>query len=269
MENSVPQTTNIEEISLSQLKSSFNVAEFATGASVDSPGGANKPLAARLGDSKPVVRRAAYAELATLFAAEDTLGVDYEEHAPALKKMLMDNASNCHEPALDVITAFAQKAPPEIVVPAASAAAGALVEKHAAGKYQPKAIEALLSLVGVGKEGAAAVQHALTAGAKHKVPKTCAAAAKALVATMRGFPSGTLDAKALTPLLVPLIEHRDKSVRDEGMALLGEVRIARGDLVFKELKGLSEEKINELKGMGLPEPPQPTERRGARQARDR
>ena len=48
------------------------------------------------------------------------------------------------------------------------------------------------------------------------------------------------------------------------MALLGEVRIARGDLVFKELKGLSEEKINELKGMGLPEPPQPTERRGAR-----
>ena len=46
-----------------------------------------------------MVRRAAYAELATLFAAEDTLGVDYEEHAPALKKMLMDNASNCHEPA--------------------------------------------------------------------------------------------------------------------------------------------------------------------------
>lgn len=218
LSENTPPATNIEEQPLATLKSSFDVPEHA-GESSDPA--AEKPLASRLVDSKPVVRRGAYGELAALFAGGD---VDFDEHASTLKKILLDNASNCHEAALDATIAFAQHAPSEAVTASAPSAARAIVDKHAAGKLQSKAIEALLCLNGAGDEAAAAVQSALATGAGHKVPKTRAAAAKALVAILRGFGGDGTTSKALAPLVVPLLEHRDKGVRDEGHALLGELR---------------------------------------------
>lgn len=148
-----------------------------------------------------------------------------------LKKMLADNASLCHESAILAASAFAQHAPADAVSAAASDMAGPLVEKHAAGKQQAKAIDALVALFKAGATDA--VERALLGGAKHKVPKTCAAAAKTLVAVMRASGGVGLELKAVTGLVVGLIEHRDKSVRDEGMALLGELRAARGDGFMK------------------------------------
>ena len=229
-ENVMP--TNIEEQPLNSLKSSFAVSEFAAeeGPATDGANTAAQPLAARLADPKPVVRKGAYAELAALWGAEACAAEEYETHAPMLRKLLADNASICHEPALDACLAFAKGAPAESVGAEARAAAGAIVEKHAAGKYGPKALDALLALFGSGKDAATATQAALASGAAHKVPKTRAAAAKGLVGVLRGFGGGAVDTKLVTTLVVGLVEHRDKLVRDEGLALLGELRLARGDV---------------------------------------
>ena len=252
-ENVAPTAVNIEEQPLSALKSSFNVSEYAPGESAPASATEAGPLAARLVDGKPVVRREAYVELAgVLAAAAGGDGSCFEEYAPLLKKVLLDNASTCHEPAIDIAAAIATHAPAVVAQGVASAAANALVEKHVAGKLQPKALDALLAFAAAGATDS--VASALVKGSAHKVPKTRAAAAKGLAALLQGAAQPeSLDLKAATTVVVGLIEHRDKAVRDEGLALLGALRLLRGDGFMKgELKGLTDAKLAELKETAKP-----------------
>ena len=100
----VGESTTLEDIPLSSLKSTFDVSEFATDESSPRGAGAQAslPLSVRLTDSKPAVRRAAYSELAALFASttSEELPV-FEEHGAQLKAVLLDNASLCHEAGLE------------------------------------------------------------------------------------------------------------------------------------------------------------------------
>ena len=259
-ENMPPATNSIEDAPLASLKSAFDVPEHEVAAD---GGDANKSLAERLVDSKPVTRKEAYAELAKLFSSGGAeAAAAFDEHASTLKKMLLDNASLCHDSALDAAIAFAKSAPVEQVQAGAAAAAAAVVEKHASGKLQAKALDALLVLVETGAGATHAVQNALLSGAAHKVPKVRAAAAKGLTSVIRAFGASKLELKAVSGVVVGLVEHRDKAVREEGLALLGELRVALGDDVFKMLKGLSggEKGIGERESPRAPRAPRWTRR---------
>ena len=117
-----------------------------------------------------------------------------------------------------------------------------VVEKHApTPKLQPKAFDALFAFAQNGS--AEQVHSALISGSAHKVPKVRAAAAKALAAVVAKLGGKSLDLKAVGGVMLGLIEHRDKAVRDEGLTLLGELRLARGDAaVFNTLKSLPKDK---------------------------
>ena len=140
----VPLTGSLEEQPMAALKSSFNVAEHVADDAADA---SSKPLADRIADSKPVVRRGAYAELATLFASSGGDASSFDEYGPALKKMLLDNASLCHDNALDALGAFVKHAPSHAVSGVATSAVRSIVEKPlAVPKLQAKAIEVVVSL---------------------------------------------------------------------------------------------------------------------------
>ena len=258
MAENVP-CANVEEQPLAALKSTFNVSEHAEApADADS----SQPLGKRLVDNKPNVRKAACAELASLFEEAGEDRTPFEEHAPLVHKLLLDNASLCHENALLAAAAFAKAAPAEVVLAEAKHIATAVVEKHAhSGKavLQAKATEVLASLVEAG--AASATQPALVAGAAHKVPKVRAAAAKVLAQLVRSFRPGVLDLNAISPVLAGICEHREKAVRDEGAALVGELRLIRGDGFLTSIKGLPKDKADALKEAPLPGPAGPDEQR--------
>ena len=206
-------------------KSTFNVSEFAettrTNRKISS-----KPLASLIPSQKSA---RLYAELAELFGRgnADSAGA-FVEYSDTLKKMLSDNASLCHEAALEAAIAFANGAKPELVSSVSSSSINIVVEKHApTPKLQPKAFDALFAFAQNGS--AEQVHSALISGSAHKVPKVRAAAAKALAAVVAKLGGKSLDLKAVGGVMLGLIEHRDKAVRDEGLTLLGELRLARGD----------------------------------------
>lgn len=259
-------TENVEpnafdDVPLTQLKgSAFFVPEEADVKVEDDD--ASLPLVQRLAAMKPVTRKQAYFDLSALLEASGADDPSFAEYGPQLKKLLTDNASLCHEGALSVAFTFASKAPDAAVAAIAASAADAVVEKHLSGKLQAKAVDVILALIEAG--AAVHVQSALVKGAAHKVPKTCAAAVKALTAVLRSF-GPVLDTRALLGLPVMLLEHRDKAVRDEATVFVGELRRLRGDDVLKEIKGLSSEKINALKEIPLVE----LDQLGARHVRGR
>ena len=226
IENNVTTANGFDDVILSSIKSDFNVAEHAQPESDDLSG---KPLSNRLVATAPAVRKAAYLELAAILGGESG-PPDAEaaaEHADHIPRLLADRAPLCHEGALDATVAWLRAAPAEAVGAAAGAVAKALMEKHAPGKYQPKAIAALLSLLRRG--GAEPVQSALEAGVRSKAPKTCAAALKASAEALLECGAAAFDAGPVVKQLPTLLQHRDKSVRDAAAAVVGAVRHWLGD----------------------------------------
>ena len=225
-ENVAPAVINsIEEAPLTSLKSTFDVSEHAPDPATEAANAASaaKPLAVRLTDAKPVARKGAYEELAKLFGGGDAdAAAAFEEHAPALKKVLLDNASLCHEAALSAAIAFAAGAPDGVVEERAASLAGAVVDKLLpTPKLVPKALEALLTFV---RRGAgAAVLGALLSGAASKVPKVCGGAAKGLSAVLKEHGAETPSLKQVIGVIACLINHRDKGVRDEAQTVFIEV----------------------------------------------
>ena len=222
-ENVAPN--QFDDVPLSQMKqSAFEVPEEAD-ASVAPDAEASLPLNDRLKTSKPGIRKQAYCELGSLLEASTGEASLFEEYAPMLvgdKKtpgLLHDKASLCHDGALSVVLAFAHHGPKETVTQRASVIVDAVVDKHLSqARLETKALDVLLALVDAG--AAAQVQDSLVKGAAHKVPKTCAAAAKALGTLLRAR-AGSLDTRALASdkNIKALVEHRDKVVRGEGTAL--------------------------------------------------
>ncbi|EOD15475.1 hypothetical protein EMIHUDRAFT_245824, partial [Emiliania huxleyi CCMP1516] len=225
-----------------------------------------KPLGDRLVATAPAVRKAAYLELAAILGGESG-PPDAEaaaEHADHIPRLLADRAPICHEGALDATIAWLEYVSPEAVVGVAGAVAKALMEKHAPGKYQPKAIAALLSLLRRG--GAEPVQSALEAGVRSKAPKTCAAALKASAEALLECGAAAFDAGPVVKQLPTLLQHRDKSVRDAAAALVGAVRHWLGDgalppfvplavalaRIFSQLKGVPEDRLTALREAPLP-----------------
>eukprot|EP00967_Tisochrysis_lutea_P157938 scaffold321766_cov27-Tisochrysis_lutea.AAC.1 len=209
----------------------------------------DKPLTERMKASVPAVRKAAFAELGTQLAGKaEHLAADVADLVPA---MLHDKAPLCHESALDAAAAWIQSAPASAISAVSSAVAKALVEKHAAGKFQAKAIAALVSLFQAG--GADAVNSALAAGLKAKVPKAIASALKASAEVLALCGGGAFDAQPQIKALADMLQHRDKLVRDEATALVGVIRLHYGDGIFKELKSIGDDRIAALKAIGLPE----------------
>ena len=254
---------SLEDIPLAQVKSTFNVAEHAE-SDVSAAAG---PLAKRLADGNPQVRKAAYSELAELFALADEPSV-FDEYAARIVEILCDKMPATHGSALDAATAFLRGAPAELAQAQAGPMATTIVDKHLA---RPKALEALLYLVEVG--GASHVQIALALGAASKIVKTRAAALKALAQAVRLFGGSAFDLGALALVLAPAkgvdgnVEHRDKEVRDAAAALVGEVRLALGRREqdwCKGIKGVADAKLKELKEAPLPPPLPPSERRRLR-----
>lgn len=248
-ENIAPTANSLDDVVPSQIKQAFNIAEHA-----ESPGNdlRNKPLAVRINASVPAARKSAYIELASLYGGECAPDVSMvAEHAEHIPHMLNDKAPLCQEGALDAALAWMQHAPVEVAASVASAVAKALAEKHTSGKYQAKAIEALVALLRSGNSGA--VQSALAAGVKSKVPKTIAASLKASSEVL-ACGGAAFDAQPHIKALPDLLQHRDKSVRDEAAGMLGVIRLHHGDGVFKELKAVPEDRLVALREAPLPEP---------------
>mmetsp|Transcript_1961 Transcript_1961/g.6632 ORF Transcript_1961/g.6632 Transcript_1961/m.6632 type:complete len:464 (-) Transcript_1961:462-1853(-) len=249
IENDVTTANGFDDVIPSSIKSDFNVAEHAQPESDDLSG---KPLSNRLVATAPAVRKAAYLELAAILGGESG-PPDAEaaaEHADHIPRLLADRAPICHEGALDATIAWLEYVSPEAVVGVAGAVAKALMEKHAPGKYQPKAIAALLSLLRRG--GAEPVQSALEAGVRSKAPKTCAAALKASAEALLECGAAAFDASPHLKQLPALLQHRDKSVRDAAAALVGAVRHWLGDGIFSQLKGVPEDRLTALREAPLP-----------------
>jgi cytoskeleton-associated protein 5 len=248
-ENVAPETNSLDDVVPSQIKQAFNIAEHAASPVNDLR---NKPLAVRINASVPAARKSAYIELASLYEGECAPDASMvAEHAEHIPHMLNDKAPLCHEGALDAALAWMQHAPVEVAASVASAVAKALAEKHTSGKYQAKAIEVLVALLRSGSAGA--VQSALAAGIKSKVPKTIAASLKASSQVLAICGGAAFDAQPHIKALPDLLQHRDKSVREEAAGMLGVIRLHHGDSVFKELKAVPEDRLVALKGAPLPE----------------
>jgi cytoskeleton-associated protein 5 len=230
LDENVAPANSLDEVVPSQLKQAFDVAEHP-----DSPVDdlSNKPLAVRIKAQVPAARKSAYTELASLLggdcAPEASIVAEYADHIP---HMLNDKAPLCHEGALDATLAWVQHAPAELAASVAPTAAKALAEKHTSGKYQAKAVDALVALLRSG--GSAAVQSALIAGVKSKVPKTIAASLKASSQVLAACGGAAFDAQPHLKALPDLLQHRDKSVREEAAGMLGTFRLHYGCARFKK-----------------------------------
>lgn len=86
----------------------------------------------------------------------------------------------------------------------------------------------------------------LIKGFAHKNPKVVSGCINNMTACLHNFGAKVIKVSPLLKAIIPLLDHRDKSVRDEGKALIVESYRWVGDLMKQQLNGLKPVQLSEL-----------------------
>lgn len=90
------------------------------------------------------------------------------------------------------------------------------------------------------------VEVLLTKGLTQKNPKAAAGSLNALTECLRAFGAKVIKVSPLLKATLPLLDHRDKTIREEGKQLIIESFRWVGDIMKQQLSGLKPVQLSEL-----------------------
>ncbi|CAF0721167.1 unnamed protein product [Adineta steineri] len=167
-------------------------------------------------------RMTGYEECVKLFRTQDSdKSPEFSKYLGLIKKFVIDTNENAREKALDAVFAFVEEA--QVAGKTVGEVAPGLISKCLNGraKMKERAFDVLLMYVEIEKQ--ADIEDELVKGLENKQPKIVQACVELLRKGLSEFGSKVLPIKPFIKQVVPLLDDRDKSVRDEAKLLLVEV----------------------------------------------
>ncbi|UJR08232.1 hypothetical protein I4U23_012505 [Adineta vaga] len=163
-----------------------------------------------------------YEECVKLFRTQNSdQSPEFNKYAGLMKKFVIDSNENAREKALDAVFAFVEEA--SIAGKTVNDVASGLITKCLNGrtKMRERAFDIIFMYIEIEKQ--AEIEEELVKGFENKQPKIVQACVELLRKGLAEFGSKVLPIKPFLKQMIPLLDDRDKSVRDESKLLLVEV----------------------------------------------
>ncbi|XP_068082829.1 protein mini spindles [Anabrus simplex] len=176
---------------------------------------------------------------------DDEKSPEFGKFLGLVKKFVVDSNAAAQEKGLEAVLAFVEnyahagKTVGEVM-------SGIVSKCIAAPKAKTKEMAVQITLMYIEIEKYEAVEDELLKGMDHKNPKTVAACVAAMTLALREFGSKVINIKPLLKKISPLLEDRDKTVRDETKALVIEMYRWVGVALKPQLSSLKPVQVTEL-----------------------
>ncbi|GAU87486.1 hypothetical protein RvY_00320-2 [Ramazzottius varieornatus] len=208
----------------------------------------NIPLEQRIEHKNWKCRAHGFEELAKQkFPMADTPDdIDFKKYASSVKNFVQDSNAAAHEKGLEAAYSFVDNASPAISGKVCSDVVAAIIGKcfTARQKQKEKGVDIILLYFEIEKQEATLEE--LVKGLSNKSPKIVSGCLSVMRDALRTFGSKYVTLKLIIKPTLPLLEDRDKSVRDEARALLAEVYRWSGEAIRPALKELKPAQMTEL-----------------------
>lgn len=187
-----------------------------------------------------------YTEVAKLFkAADDEKAPVFSQFVGLVGKFVGDSNAVAQEKGLEAVLLFVQNA--AIAGKTVKDVMSVIVAKSiAAPKAKTKELSLQIALMYIEIEKQEQVIEELVKGLEHKNPKIVAACVSAITQSLKEFGSKVVGIKPFIKFIGPLLEDRDKTVRDEGKAMVVEIYRWIKDAVKPQLTSLKPVHLSEL-----------------------
>ncbi|XP_049764940.1 protein mini spindles [Schistocerca cancellata] len=187
-----------------------------------------------------------YEEAAKIFRqVDDEKSPEFAKYLGLLKKFVVDSNAVAQEKGLEAVLAFVENSA-SAGKTVGEVMAGIVTKCIAAPKTKTKELAVQITLMYIEIEKCEAVQEELLKGMEHKNPKTVAACVAAMTEALREFGIKVINIKPLVKKIPVLLEDRDKTVRDEGKALVIEMYRWIGAALKPQLTALKPVQVTEL-----------------------
>ncbi|CAF3028385.1 unnamed protein product [Rotaria socialis] len=167
-------------------------------------------------------RMTGYEECIKLFRAQPSdQSPEFNKYVNLMKKFVIDSNENAREKALDAVFAFVEEA--NVAGKVVNDVASGLIAKclNSRSKMRERGFEILLMYIEIEKQ--IEIEDELVKGLENKQPKIVQACLEILRKGLSVFGSKILPIKPFLKQVIPLLDDRDKTVRDESKLLLVEV----------------------------------------------
>ncbi|XP_012235678.1 protein mini spindles isoform X2 [Linepithema humile] len=204
------------------------------------------PLEERLTHKSWRARLHGYEECVKTFQCiDDEKSPEWSKYVGFIKKFVVDSNAAAQEKGLEAALAFVENAAvaSKIVVDMMN---GIVSKCIAAPKAKTKELAVQITLMYVEIEKHEMVQEELLKGTEAKNPKIVSACIAALTLALREFGPKVINMKSLIKRMASFLEDRDKTVREEGKAMVVEMYRWMGDGLRQQLNTLKPVHVTEL-----------------------
>ncbi|CAF1116363.1 unnamed protein product [Adineta steineri] len=167
-------------------------------------------------------RMTGYEECVTLFRTQNSdQSPEFMKYVSLMKKFVIDSNENAREKALDAVFAFVEEA--NIAAKTVNEVSSGIITKclNARSKMKERAFDIILMYIEIEKQ--VEITEELVKGLENKQPKIVQACLELLRKGLSEFGSKVLPIKPFLKQVIPLLDDRDKTVRDESKLLIVEI----------------------------------------------
>ncbi|CAF1382635.1 unnamed protein product, partial [Adineta steineri] len=167
-------------------------------------------------------RMTGYEECVTLFRTQNSdQSPEFMKYVSLMKKFVIDSNENAREKALDAVFAFVEEA--NIAGKTVNEVSSGIITKCLNGrsKMKERAFDIILMYIEIEKQ--VEITEELVKGLENKQPKIVQACLELLRKGLSEFGSKVLPIKPFLKQVIPLLDDRDKTVRDESKLLIVEI----------------------------------------------
>lgn len=190
-------------------------------------------------------RVSGYEECVKNFSRWDNDDPNWRKFAPIVKKFVTDTNAIAQEKGLDAALAFVESS--DLAGKQAGDILDGLVAKCiGAPKTKTKDLAKQICLMLCEIEVHERVIEELIKGLSHKNPKVISGCVNTMTECLRLFGAKVIKVSPLLKATMPLLDHRDKTVREEGKLLIIESYRWVGDIMKQQLTGLKPVQLTEL-----------------------
>eukprot|EP00095_Tigriopus_kingsejongensis_P001503 maker-scaffold1086_size63525-snap-gene-0.14 protein:Tk01503 transcript:maker-scaffold1086_size63525-snap-gene-0.14-mRNA-1 annotation:"microtubule associated protein" len=192
-------------------------------------------------------RMSGYEECVKTFQQWDNDDPNWKKFAPIIKKFVIDSNVIAQEKGLQATLVFVQNS--DLAPRQADSIVDGLVTKCiGAPKAKTKEIAKQIALMLCEIEVHERVIEELIKGLAQKNPKVVSGCLNTMTDCLRCFGAKVVKVSPLLKATMPLLDHRDKTVRDEGKQLIIESYRWVGGIMKQQLTGLKPVQLTELDG---------------------
>ncbi|XP_071580358.1 protein mini spindles-like [Temnothorax nylanderi] len=204
------------------------------------------PLEERCAHKSWRVRLHRYEECVKTFQSiDDEKSPEWNKYIGFIKKFVVDSNAAAQKKGLEATLAFVENA--AIAGKIVNEVMNGIVSKCiAAPKAKTKELAVQITLMYIEIEKHEAVQQELLKGTEAKNPKIVSACIATLMLALKEFGSEVINLKPLIKKIASFLEDRDKTVREEGKAMVVEMYRWVGDRLKQQLNTLKPVHIREL-----------------------